>query len=128
MSKYSDLACDAANRIRSGAPVVEAWDSAAFHTFPSQPASRAKGCPKCAFLGLAEEGLIRGVPKGKYTRSHSNKSYALKALSILQGSPELADDPNELWDQVMDGVRKKHNQQMNVVIGLWKGGDLRNTP
>ena len=61
MSKYAELATETAAVIRTGTPVLEAWDLVAHHIFPDKPASRAKGCPKCAFLGLAEEGLIKGV-------------------------------------------------------------------
>ena len=124
MSKYAELATEAAAVIRTGTPVVEAWELVAHRVFPDQPASRAKGCPKCAFLGLAEEGLIKGVPGGRYTKSQSNKAYALKALSLLRNNPSLADDSEALWQRVMEGVEKQHNQQMNVVAGLWKSGDL----
>ena len=49
-----------------------------------------KGCPKDAFLGLCEAGLVKGVPKGNYTRSRKNKEYAIKAVRILEGYPALA--------------------------------------
>lgn len=124
MSKYAELATEAAAAIRSGTPVIEAWEIVAHRIFPNQPASRAKGCPKCAFLGLAEEGLVKGVPRGNYTGSQSNKAYALKALSLLRSDPTLADESEELWRRVMDGIEKQHNQQMDVVTGLWKSGDL----
>jgi hypothetical protein len=39
-----------------------------------------KGCPKSTFLGLCEEGLIKGIDKGSYTRSIINKSYGLAAI------------------------------------------------
>ena len=42
----------------------------------------------------------------------------------LRRNPTLADDSEALWQQVMEGNEKQHNQQMNVVIGLWKNGDL----
>ena len=124
MSKYAELARNAATAIRNGTPVIDAWNLSAHRVFPNQPASRDKGCPKNAFLGLAEEGLIKGVPRGDYTRSQLNKEYALKALSIMRKHPEFADDPEELWKSVMQGTEKKHNQQMNVVTGLWNNGDL----
>ena len=124
MSRYSELACLAVELVRTGASVPDAWQEAALHIFPTQPASRVKGCPRCAFLGLAEEGFIKGVPKGSYTNSRSNKTYALEALTILRKSPKLSDDPEKLWRRVMAGVDKQHNQQMNVVVGLWRNGDI----
>ncbi len=33
-------------------------------------------------------------------------------------------DPSELWDEVMAGRIKQHNEQMSVVIALWKNGDI----
>lgn len=124
MSKYAELVTEAAAVIRKGTPVGEARELVAHQIFPNQPASRAKGCPKCAFLGFAEEALIKGVPGGNYTKSQSNKAYATKALSLLRRNPTLADASEALWQQVMEGNEKQHNQQMNVVIGLWKNGDL----
>lgn len=124
MSKYAELAIETASIVRTGTPVVEAWELVALRIFPDQPASRAKGCPKCAFLGLAEEGLIKGVPKGSYTRSQLNKAYALKAVSLLRSNPTLSRDSKTLWQQVMGEVQKQHNHQMDVVTGLWNSGDV----
>jgi len=124
MSRYAELAVLAVHLIQEGSPVVDAWKLAAKRTFPNQPASRNKGCPKCAFLGLAEDGLIKGVPSGSYTNSRLNKEYALKALALLKLNPSLVNDCQNLWLQVMDGVLKKHNEQMDVVAGLWTNGDL----
>ena len=124
MSSYGELAKLAASRARQGANPVEAWKDAAEDVFPTKKASREKGCPKCAFLGLAEEGLIRGVQPGRYTRSRDNKHYALVAVAALRSDPELANDADRLWEIVMDGVTKKHNEQMCVVSALWQNGDI----
>ena len=32
-----------------------------------------------AFLGLCEEGLVKGIPAGKYSASKDNKQYAVRA-------------------------------------------------
>ncbi len=126
MSNYGELAKLAASRARQGATPVDAWKSSAEDIFPTKKASREKGCPKCAFLGLAEEGLIRGVPPGHYTRSTDNKRYALAALKALRADPDLASDIKKLWATVMTGVKKQHNEQMCVVSALWQNGDLDN--
>lgn len=124
VSKYSVVARNTAQLCREGKSPIEAWDCAAKEVFPDQSASRNKGCPRCAFLGLAEEGIISGVPMGKYTKSKLNKRYALKAVSFLRSKRYLLDNPDELWRLVVEGVEMRHNQQMDVVIGLWKNGDL----
>ena len=125
MSKYEDLAKSAAEKARTGIDPQQAWESAALEVFPTQKSSRNKGCPKGAFLGLAEEGMIRGIPAGNYTRSLDNKQYAVDAVSILKTRPELSNDPSELWKAVMSGRSKQHNEQMSVVIALWKSGDIQ---
>ena len=34
--------------------------------FPTQESSRKKGCPQSAFLGLCEDGYVKGIPQGRY--------------------------------------------------------------
>lgn len=80
MSKYHEVAQIAAENARDGVDPAAAWDSAAQQVFPNHYHSREKSCPRCAFLGLAEDGMIVGVPRGTYTRSKHNKCYAIKAL------------------------------------------------
>ena len=126
MSKYGTIAVRAAKRVReeNGLCPISAWKTSAEDIFPEQKASQEKGCPRNAFLGLAEEGLIRGVPPGRYTRSLDNKDYALEAVKLLRISPDLSDDPKQLWECVMHGRNKQHNGQMDVAIALWKNGDI----
>jgi len=82
--------------------------------------SGGEGCPKCAFLGLCEEGFARGVPQGNYTSSKKNKQYAVDAVTILKENPDLANDPASLWKLVIKGETIKYHQQMDVVTVLWK--------
>ena len=102
----------------------EAWDIAVKKIFNSEY-SWKKGCPKSTFLGLCEEGLIKGISGGNYTNSTKNKSYALKALQILKEKPSLVTDEIALWNEVISGKNKSYNQQMDVVISLWKHEYLR---
>ena len=81
-----------------------------------------KGCPRGAFLGLCEEGIIKGVPKGNYTGSVRNKGYALKAVEILHLCID-APTVNELWTQIAPDIN--HSGQMDVVLSLWEKGYLR---
>lgn len=64
------------------------------------------------------------VPSGNYTRSKKNKEYALRALVLLRTVPGIAEDDHALWTQVVRGEAKTSNQQMDVVISLWKNGLL----
>jgi len=125
MSNYGDLAKLAASASRQGTSPIEAWKSSAQKIFPTKKASQEKPCPKCVFLGLAEEGLIRGVPPGKYTRSKDNKRYGLAAVDLLRANPSLAGDTDKMWQTIMAGTDKQHNEQMCVVSALWKNGDLQ---
>jgi hypothetical protein len=99
----------------------EAWVLAAQDGFPTSPSSQKKGCPKSAFLGLCGKGLVRGVSKGKYSRSVLNSCYAVTAVEILQTLDGQRLDRNELWDAVMakTGKQIQHNYQMDVVLALW---------
>jgi hypothetical protein len=119
---------DAAQSCASGqfADPLAAWNTAALNRLPTKM-TREKGCPKSAFLGLCEEGRVKGVARGSYTRSKLNKGYALQALTLLSTTPALAGDCHQLWKRVMAGVEKQPNHQMEVVIALWEAG-LTNPP
>lgn len=119
MGKYGKSAELAANLLISNkiSNPIEAWEYAVAEVFPDSESSRAKGCPRSTFLGLCEDGYIIGVEEGSYTRSEKNKSYALKAVSLLNINPEL--NAKSLWRLVIDGADKQHNSQMDVVMTLW---------
>ncbi len=123
MTKYGRVATTAAQAARSGADPVSVWKGAAQGVFPNQKASREKGCPKCAFLGLAGSGLVKGVAACCYTNSQDNKRYAVDALRRIQANSALANDKPNLWKLVVGGA-KQHNGQLNVVVDLWKNGDV----
>lgn len=48
------------------------------------------------------------------------RKYALDALELLRADQSLAARPTELWRLVMKGDDKKYNQQMHVVVALWR--------
>ena len=122
MNNYGKVATRAVHIFTTG--LVEsprqAWSRAAGEVFGEGTSSQKKGCPQTAYLGLCEEGLVKGIPSGQYTRSQKNKKYALEAVDILKRNPGLAADTNALWDVVMGGEKKTHNSQMDVVVALWK--------
>lgn len=122
MGRYGLASINAVELIKSGKTVdpILAWNLATTQIFGTKTSMINKGCPKGAFLGLCEEGLIKGIPIGHYTSSIKNKSYAIKAVTILKSVPSKEYTEQSLWEKVIGNVFKKPNQQMDVVITLWK--------
>lgn len=98
---------------------------AASKIFAQSPSSRDKSCPRDAFLGLCEHGCVVGVAQGNYTRSVSNKRYAVAAVAILKKNPELSECDRDLWKAVTRGASLTHNGQMDVVNSLFRAGHLK---
>jgi hypothetical protein len=127
MGKYGDTAVRAAGLLQDGyESAEEAWRAVAAEMFPDAPEARRKGCPKQAFLGLCQAGLIRGVSSDRCVKADPslNRDYAQVAVRLLAADPGLAHAGTaELWRRVMEEVRgdpeKRHNQQMDVVLTLW---------
>ena len=127
MSKYGEIANLAVTKASKGMAPDRAWEEAAKAVFSDKRASRKKGCPRNAFLGLAEEGLVVDLAAGQYTGSVDTKRYAIKGVDLLRENSHLANNKTELWRRVMhtEGNKSKnHNNQMDVVIGLWMKGKI----
>jgi len=129
MGQFGFAAIKAVRLIQSGKikSPQEAWYLATQDVIKS-PSSRYKGCPRDAFLGLCEEGLIKGVTPGYYTKSKKNKLYAVTAVEILKETPELAENKEALWLAVLNKLSepyKNHNNQMDVVVSLWKNNLIK---
>lgn len=121
MASYGEVALKAVGNYRSHKVTPrEAWVAAACEVFTSED-SQKKCCPRSTFLALCEEGLVIGVPNGKYCNAKENKKYALEAVAILKNSPEKTYNESSLWRAVTEG-KKKYNQQMDVVLSLWNQG------
>ena len=118
MGKYGEVAIKATKLSKSNNP-KSAWEEAFCQKFGKETSSQCKGCPRCTFLGLCEEGKIKGVCRGNYTKSKKNKEYALQAVQILQKHPGFCSNKTELWRKVTGEIRKAHNGQMDVVVSLW---------
>ncbi len=127
MSKYARTAVDAAQRCGHGVEPSDAWEQASIGVFGRGTSSQLKSCPRSAFLGLAGAGLIVGVPPGRYTRSESNVRYAVEAARHVLTTPGASPTASELWAIAMRGDTKRHNAQMDVVLGLHQAGLLRIT-
>ena len=130
MNPFGEVAVQATELIRVGkcSSPAKAWAMAADGLMPHSLSLQEKSCPKSAYLGLCEDGLVDGVPAGSYTRSRDNKQYALRAVELLQQEPDLANARSRaLWDRVLQGAAKAHNSQMDVVLALWRNGRIVQT-
>ena len=126
MGDYGIAAVNATTIVKSGqhqSPVT-AWQAAVSAQFPASQSSQRKSCPRGAYLGLCETGLVSGIPVGNYTNSQKNKSYAVSALNQLCINPSLASNPNNLW-KAAGCPNIKQNNQMDVVIALWNARLLK---
>lgn len=124
MNRYGDVAVRVVELIlnESKSEPLIAWNSTASEMFGKGTWAQKKGCPKNAFLGLCEAGLVKGIMKGNYAERsglQKNKNYAIQAVLVLRVRPELAEDKLGLWRAVMNGEQMSHNSQMDVVIALW---------
>lgn len=98
----------------------EAWDSAAAELVRESDSARDKGCPRGAFLGLCAAGVVKGVGCRSLDDGGVNGDYAVRAYRALCANPALEDNQVELWRQACPGRGKKHNGQMDVLVGLWQ--------
>ncbi|HWZ52214.1 MAG TPA: hypothetical protein VNW54_12200 [Granulicella sp.] len=120
-NKYGEAALIAARlEVPASVTAAERWDTAVRQLYPEKPYLQKKTAPRGAFLGLCEEGLVRGIPAGQYAPSNQNKTYALRAIALLQAGTHRT--INALWTQVTEGGEIAHNAQMDVVLALWKNG------
>jgi hypothetical protein len=118
-NRYGEAALIAGRQGSSGgvSPVAR-WESAMKKLYPTSAAARNQSSPRGAFLGLCEEGLIKGIPAGRYQASKDNKAYAVHAVALL-AEGEQTWSVSSLWKKVADPSRT-HNHQMDVVMALWK--------
>lgn len=127
-NKYGEAALTAARQGSSGgaSPAVR-WESAMNKLYPTSPTSRKKGSARAAFLGLCEEGLVKGIPAGHYAATKENKDYAVRAVALLaEGTKSWS--TSALWRAVTDDPEKKHNSQMDIVMALWKNNLIVGKP
>jgi len=96
------------------------WMQAAYKIYPQSISCAEKGCPRYAFLGLCEEGMVIGIEKGNYTGSILNKAYAVAAVKLLRQKNLNDINPKELWNQLPLNHPDTHNHQMDVVSALWR--------
>ena len=113
-------------KVKKDIPIIEAWKKSALEIFGQASKSRKRGCPRAAFLGLCEEGLIKGFPPGNYTNAIKNKEYALKAVELLKKEHHGINSAETLSIVLKDhlNLKKRLNAQMDVIYTLWENGYL----
>jgi hypothetical protein len=129
MGKFGKAALNAVALLKNGqaGDPQDAWEKVTAAIFGRGTSSQKKSCPKDAFLGLCDAGLIKGVSSQNSTTSVDNKAYAVAGAQLLKSNPGLsALGAAHIWARVMRQVRKPvgetHNQQMDVVKSLFDYG------
>ncbi|MCD1125457.1 hypothetical protein LPW36_05415 [Jinshanibacter sp. LJY008] len=124
MGNYGKTAIDVVNNYLNGQDLCIAWNNQ-IRKYTCSESSIKKPCPKHAFLGLCEAGLVIGIPKGTCPNSNNeNKIYALSLYRLLKGNLTLS--PKELH-RLYEKERGKsltYNSQADVVISLFREGLL----
>lgn len=128
MSVYGDTAVAAANSYAQGKDPRQCWEQSVTH-FTSSKESRKKACPRSAFLGLCQEGYVRGIPKGSYiSPGCRNDKYAVVAAKAVLKDNNKKYSKSELWGKVTETYpesAKNQNGQMDVVLALKEHGLLQ---
>ena len=125
-NKYGEAALIAARlEVPASVTAAERWDTAVRQLYPEKPYLQRKTAPRGAFLGLCEQGLVKGVGgagegAGYGSGADQNRSYAVRAVALLQAGTHRS--VNALWAEVTAGEEVTHNAQMDVVLALWKNG------
>jgi hypothetical protein len=119
-NRYGEAALMAARQGASaGTAPLACWESAMEKLYPTSPVARKVGGPRGAFLGLCEEGLVKGISAGQYAAPRESKDYAVRAVALLaEGGRSWS--TSALWEAVSNAPGKKHNSSMDVVMALWK--------
>ena len=130
---WAAVVLKAMEHIRGGIGPVESYQNAARLLLGHSESMQKKPCPKGAFLGLCEDGYVKGVAKGSYTGSERSKSYAVDAVKLLISNPDLERyDSDSLWKEMakvnvyqLEQPRKNGSQgEMLVVRTLWANGAI----
>ena len=101
------------------------WAEVAAQLYADSPALQMHGSACSTFLGLCSEGLVVGVPAGKYECSRRDKSFGMVAVRILREEPSLVFDQDALWRHVLNGRDVRHNAQMDVVCTLFRANLIK---
>jgi hypothetical protein len=124
MTKYAKAALLAAKIAQRGTNAALTWEEATISIFGKGTTSQTKSCPKGAFLGLCEEGLVKGVDTGTYlanSAENTSKQYTLAALELLKKERSIPENRNAFWQRI-PGTPDTHNGQLDVLFALIEKG------
>jgi len=127
MNQYGEVAIKAVELSKKYKSPRKSWQIAA-EIIIENKSSADKGCPLSSFLGLCEEGLVKGISPDIYTSSKKNKKYAIEAVKIIKNNEcNINLTPKILWEKIKKefNIDTNHNGQMDVVLGLYEN-DLLN--
>lgn len=114
MTKYTDAAITTAKRCQgSNRPDIKAeWRKVI-----KELKAYDEGCPRSAFIGLCEEGMIKGIEAGSYglRKLNKNKAYAIAAANLVLSGHDT--DPKAIWQKVTKTDIRAHDQ-VGIVIAL----------
>jgi len=126
-NRYGEAAILAAREGASGMNPVSRWESALKKLYPTSPVARLKSSPRGAFLGLCEEGLVKGIPAGDYAASKDAKACAVRAVALLaEGTQHWS--RSALWQASTLDAGKQESGQIDVVLALWNNGLIAAKP
>jgi hypothetical protein len=131
MGKFGEVAIEATCLLNSAevSDPREAWHSAAQALLSYSTSMMRKHCPRNAYLGLCEVGLVKGAPRGPWITSDDNKLYAVRAVQELRIDRRWLDRPKiHLWRLVSRSEIKAQNNQIDVVFALWTKGLITQEP
>ena len=88
---YSDVVLMAVGVIEQGIGPKEAYQAVVEHFWPLRASMQDKPCPRGAFLGLCEEGYVKGARRDLYLRNgkKKSKSYAVDAVKLHISNPNM---------------------------------------
>lgn len=99
-------------------PPARAWENAV-QILGAQgigtASSRAKGCPKAAFVGLAEHGYVRGFTASSDKPLRKNARHALWAYHLYLADPSLLDHKPTWWQAVVTESKISRENQGGVL-------------
>ena len=131
MGKFGKVAVEATHRLNAAevSDPRKAWHSAAQALLGYSTSMMRKNCPRNAYLGLCEAGLVKGAPRGSWITSDDNKLYAIRAVQFLRTDPTWLNRPTtHLWRIVSEPQTKAPNNQIDVVFELWRNGLITQEP
>lgn len=120
-TNYAKIAVDAAKLAqKEQISPADAWEK-----IRKETKLQNKECPKHTFLGLCQEGHIKNIKKGDYTKSKKNLNYAVIGIGLIKTNHEIYDknaNSKVLWKDILNKCNKQisPNQQADVILALWK--------